>query len=185
MQTTKNKAPGTTSQESQAQRFLPAFLEKSGFETHAHDDSKPVIKLHDADIPQIVKSKCNEMLNTEFTFIISKSSVDFSRTNLAEMDLPTTVLPVMSKPYTIPLKYKSFLDNEIKLQEDAECISNLLSDWAFPICIVKKRPAPSEPHKPQLRMYVNYRKVNQSLITAHSNNNGKVVSTFPFPKIQE
>ena len=34
-------------------------------------------------------------------------------------------------------------------------------------------------------MYIDYRKVNQLLITAHNNNNGKVVSTFPLPKTQE
>ena len=34
-------------------------------------------------------------------------------------------------------------------------------------------------------MCIDYRKVNQSLITARNNNNGKVVSTFPLPKIQE
>ena len=34
-------------------------------------------------------------------------------------------------------------------------------------------------------MCINYRKVNHSLVTAHNSNNGKVVSTFPLPKIQE
>ena len=34
-------------------------------------------------------------------------------------------------------------------------------------------------------MCVDYRNVNQSLVTACNNNNGKVVSTFPQPKIQE
>ena len=34
-------------------------------------------------------------------------------------------------------------------------------------------------------MCIDYRKVNQYLITAHNSNNGKVVSTFPLPKIQE
>ena len=101
------------------------------------------------------------------------------------MDLPTTGPPVSTKPYTIPLKYKSFIDDEIKLLEDAGCISKSLSDWASPICIVKKKPHPSQPHKPQLHMCIDYRKVNQSLVTAHNNNNGKVVSTFPLPKIQE
>ena len=33
-------------------------------------------------------------------------------------------------------------------------------------------------------MCIDYRKVNQSL-TAHINSNGKIVSTFPLPKIQE
>ena len=63
------------------------------------------------------------------------------------MDLPTTGLLVVSKPYTIPLKYKSFIDDEIKLLEDAGCISKSLSDWASFICIVKKKPDPSQPNK--------------------------------------
>ena len=34
-------------------------------------------------------------------------------------------------------------------------------------------------------MCIDYRKVNQSLVTACNNSNGKVVSTFPLPKVQE
>ena len=101
------------------------------------------------------------------------------------MDLPTTGPPVSTKPYTIPLKYKAFVDEEIKLLEDASCISKSLSNWASPICIVKKKHSPSQPDKLQLHMCIDYRKVNRSLITAHNNSNGKVVSTFPLPKIQE
>ena len=124
------------------------------------------------------------MLNTEFTCIV-KSSADFSRTNLVEMDLPMTGLPVTSKPYTIPLKYKSFIDNEIKLLEDAGCISKSLSNWASPMCILKKKTYPSQPNKLQPRMCIDYRKVTQALIPACNNNNSKVVSTFSLPKIQE
>ena len=43
------------------------------------------------------------MLNNEFTCIISKSPADFGRTNLVEMDLPTTGPPFAMEPYTIPL----------------------------------------------------------------------------------
>ena len=50
---------------------------------------------------------------------------------------------------------------------------------------MKKKPDPGQPHKPQLQMCIDYRKVNWSLITAYNNNNGKVISTFPLPKIQE
>ena len=149
------------------------------------DNSKPAIMLQDTDIPQAANDKLNYMINTQFACIISKSAADFGRTNLVEMYLPTTDLPVASKPYTIPLKYKSFVDKEIKLLEDAGCISKSISDWASTICIVKKMPDPSQPNKLQLRMCIDYRKVNQSLITAHNGNNGKVVSTFPLPKIQE
>ena len=101
------------------------------------------------------------------------------------MDLPTTELPVSTKPYTIPLKYKSFIDEEIKLLEDTGCISKSLSDRASPICIVKKKPDWNQPHKPQLCMCIDYRKVNQSLVMAHNNSNGKLDSTLPLPKIQE
>ena len=137
--------------------------------------------MQDADIPQQVRNQLNHMLNTKFTCIVYKSSADFGRKNLVEMDLPTTGLPVTSKPYTIPLKYKSFVDDEIKLLEDTGCISKLLSNWASPICIVKKKPDPRQPHKLQLRMCIDYRKVNQSLIMAHNKSNGKVVSTSPLP----
>ena len=101
------------------------------------------------------------------------------------MDLPTTGPPVSTKPYTIPLKYKTFIDEEIKLLEDARCLSKSLSDWVSPICIMKKKPDPSQPDKPQLCMCIDYRKVHQSLITARNNSNCKIVSTFPLPKIQE
>ena len=75
------------------------------------------------------------MLNNEFTCIVSKSSTDFGQTNLVEMDLSTTGQPVATKPYTIPLKYKSFIDDKIKLLEDAQCISKSLSNWASPFAL--------------------------------------------------
>ena len=143
------------------------------------------IQLQDANVPLEIQCKLHTMLTSKFTSIISKSSADFGRTNLIEMDLPTTRPPVSTKPYTIPLKYKSFMNDEIKLLEDVSCISKSLSDWASPICIMKKKPDPSQPNKPQLCLCIDYRKVNQSLVTAHNNSDGKVVSTFPLPKIQE
>ena len=50
---------------------------------------------------------------------------------------------------------------------------------------MKKKPDPSQPKKLQLIMCIDYREVNQSLITTHNGNNSKVVSTFPLHKIQE
>ena len=183
VQSTSDKACDETPQ--QYQYLLPEFPKQSSFQTHAHDDNKQSIKLQDTNVPLLIQNKLNTMLNNEFTCIISKSATDFSRTNLVEMDLPTTGPPVATKPYTIPLKYKSFMDDEIKLLEDAGYISKSLSDWASPICTMKKKPNPSQLHKPPLQMCKDYRKVNQSSVTACNNNNGKVVSTFPLPKIQE
>ena len=99
--------------------------------------------LQDAKIPQGTRNKLNHMINNQVACIIPSASADLGKTNLIEMDLPTTGLPVASKPYTIPLKYKSFVDQEIKLLEDTGCISKLLSDWASPICIVKENQIPA------------------------------------------
>ena len=185
IQDTENDAISNSSQDPQTQKLLPTLFKHSNFQIHANDNSKPAVLLQDTDIPQAARDKLIHMINTQFACIISQSSADFDRTNLVEMDLPTTGLPAPSKPYTMPLKYKSFVDKEIKLLEDAGCISKSISDLASPICIVKKKPDPSQPYKLQLRMCIDYRKVNQSLMTAHNDNNGKVVSTFSLPKIQE
>ena len=123
-QPTSNKTQGVTLQELQVQTLLPVFLEQSSFQIHAHNDTKPSIKPQDADILQLIQNKPNEMLNNEFTCIVSKSPAFFYRTNLVEMDLPTTGLLVASKPYTISLKYKSFVDDKIKLLEDAGLFPN-------------------------------------------------------------
>ena len=184
-QSISGKAHDETQLEQQVKPLFLVFPDQSGFQTHAHDNSKSPIQLQDANVLPVIQHKLNTMLNNKFTCIISKSPTDFGRTNLAEMDLPPTGPPMATTPYTIPLKYKSFVDKEIKLLEDAGCISKSLSNWASPICIVKKKPYPSQPHKPQLWTCINYRKVNQSLVTAHNNNNSRVVSTFPLLKIQE
>ena len=185
MQSISDKAHGKTQLEHHVKPLLPVFPDHSSFKTHAYDTSKSPIQLQDVNVLPVIQHKLNTMLNNEFICIISKCPTDFQRTNLVEMDLPTTGPPIAMKPYTIPLKYKSFVDEEIKVLEDARCISKSLSNWASPICIVKKMPNPGQPNKHQLRMCIDYRKFNQSLVTACNNNNIKVVSTFPLPKIQE
>ena len=164
--------------------LLPAFPKGSSLTTHTHNSNKSPLWLQDANVPLEIQHKLHTMLTSAYTGIISKSPADFGRTNLIEMDLPTIGPPVSTKPYTIPLKYKSFINDEIKLLEDAGCISKSLSNWASLICIMKKKPDSSQPNKPQLCMCINYRNVNQSLITARNNSNGKVVSTFPYQKFR-
>ena len=138
--------------------LLPAFPDCSSFTMHAHDSDKSPIQLQDANVPLEIQHKLNTMLTSKFAEIISKSSTDFGQTKVIEMNLPTAGPPVSTKPYTIPLKYKTFIDEEINLLEDARCISKSLSDWAPLICIVKRKPDPSQPDKPQLCMCIDYRK---------------------------
>ena len=147
IQDAKNEAVSNTAQHPQVHKLLPTFPKNSNFQIHTNDNSKPAVMLQDADILQTARDKINHMINDQFAYIISKSSADFGRKNMVEMDLPTTGLPVASKPYTIPLKYKLFVDEEIKILEDAGCISKSISNLASPICIVKKKPDPSQPKK--------------------------------------
>ena len=118
--------------------LLPAFPNCYSFATHAHDNSKSPIQLQDVDVPPEIQ-QLPSMLASKFSNIISKSLEDFGHTNLVEMDLPTTGPPVSLKLYTIPLKYQSFINEEIRLLEDAGCISKSLSNWASPIYIAKKK----------------------------------------------
>ena len=123
LQSHNDKAHDRSQSPLEAKVLLPVFLDSSSFQTHAHNSNKSPIQLQDATVPLEIQCKLNTMLTSKFTGIISKSPVDFGRTNLLEMDLPTTGPPVSTKPYTIPLKYSSFVDEEIKLLEDAACIS--------------------------------------------------------------
>ena len=140
--------------------LLLVFPNHFSFSTHQHNSNKSPIQIKDADVPLEIQHKLHTVLTSKFTGIIFKSPTDFGRTNLLKMDLPNTGPPVSTKPYTILLKYKSFINDDIKLLEDASCISKSLSDTVAPICIMKKKPDPSQPHKSQLHMCIDYRKVN-------------------------
>ena len=107
-------------------------------------------------------------METKYTSIILQSATDISRTNLLEFDIPIEVLPIASKPYSVPLKYREFMDQEIKQLEEVGILSRSVRDWASPILIVPKkdeRPVPtkqnssmSKPTKPKkefnLRLYI-------------------------------
>ena len=95
--------------------YFQYFPDCSASQTHAHNINKSPMQLQDANVPSEIQHKLHTMLTSKFSGIISKSPADFGSTNLIEMDLPTTGSPVSTKPYTIHLKYKSFVDDEIKL----------------------------------------------------------------------
>ena len=88
--------------------LLPVCPNHSSFTTHAHNINKSPMQLQDANVPSEIEHKLHAMLTSKLPGIISRTPTDFGRTNLIEMDLHTTGPPVSTKPYTIPLKYKSF-----------------------------------------------------------------------------
>ena len=93
----------------------------------------------DADIPEIARKQLQELLDVKYNSIVSKSSTDIGRANLIELNIPTEGPPVALKPHTIPLKYREFIDHEIKQLEEAGIISRSMSDWASPILVVPKK----------------------------------------------
>ena len=95
------------------------------------------------------------MLESRFGSIISRSSTDVGRTKLHTLDVQVTEgSPVFVKQYTIPLKYKNFIDNETKRLEEAGLISRSLSNWSAPCMVVPKKQDPDNPHEVQLRMVI-------------------------------
>ena len=67
---------------------------------------------------------------------------------MLQLDLPMEGLPIASKPYSVLLKYKEFVDQEIKQLEEVGIISRSIRYWANPILVVPKkdeREAPTVP----------------------------------------
>ena len=96
------------------------------------------IKTLEADVPDEAKRKLNILLEEKYQDIVLKSAMDIGRTNLIELDIPTEGPCVSCRPYSILLKYRDFVDEEIKQLEDAGIISRSMSDWASPNLVVPK-----------------------------------------------
>ena len=102
-------------------------------------------------------------------------------------------LPIMSKPYTVPLKYREFVDHEIKQLEEAGIISQSMSNCTSPFLVVPKKPDCMESNNSEgssnfnLQLCISYRKLNSHIQTScqikASGTLGKVISNYPLPTI--
>ena len=57
--------------------------------------------------------------------------------------------PITQKPYTLPLKHATWVQQELEILEKAGVIGRSVSPWASPI-VVPRRTALGEPHKRRL-----------------------------------
>ena len=103
--------------------------------------------------------------------------MDVGRTNLFQ--IPTTGPPIAHKPYPIPLKYQKFMDEEIRLLENAGCISKSLCPWATPVIIAPKKPDPLNPQKQQLHLVLDYQSLSKSINAVYNDNS--VILYYPLP----
>ena len=129
------------------------------------------------------------MLESRFGSIISRSSTDVGRTKLHTLDVQVTEgSAVFMKQYTIPLKYQNFINDETKRLEEAGLISRSLSNWSAPCMVVPKKQDPDNPCEVQLRMVIDYRQLNNRIITSRAPDRngkiGKVISNYHIPKIE-
>ena len=92
--------------------------------------------------------------------------------------------PVCQKPYTLPLKHYSWVQQEIETLEWAGVIKSI-SPWASPIVVVPKRSAPGEP--PRHRICIDFRKLNEFQPEVHhaDSEKGGNISLVPLPRIDE
>ena len=87
----------------------------------------------------ISKSIPDADICVKYNSIASNSVADIGRINLIELDIFKKGPPVASKANTMPLKYRQFVDHEIKQLQEAGTISRGMSDWASPILLIPKK----------------------------------------------
>ena len=134
-------------------------------------------------IPWDAKDNLPSLLQGDYNSSESKSPMDVGRTNLFPMDIPTTGPPIACKLYPIPLKHQTFIDEEIRLLENAGCITKHLNLWTSPVVIVPKNPDPLNPQKQQLCLVLDYWLLNKSIKSVHNGNS--VISYYPLPNIRD
>ena len=94
------------------------------------------------------KSKVMNMLESKFTSIVSKSSLDIEQTSLHTLNVQVTEgSPVFVMQYTILLKYQNFIDDETKRLEEAGLISKSLSNWSAPCMVVPMKQDSNKPNE--------------------------------------
>ena len=117
------------------------------------------MELKDQDISQETKERFKKF-KERYSKVFLISSQDIGHTNLVTMHVDTGDNPLIcQKPYTLPVKHYSWVQQEIKILDRAGVIRKSISLWASPIVVVPKKSAPGEP--PIHMMCVDFRKINE------------------------
>ena len=182
---------GLTKTQEQVHDLLPK-MPQTNLQLEADKPKHPEISTPDAEVPKNALNELQHLLEAKYSTIVSKSATDIGRTNLIELDIPTEDPSIACKPYSVPLKYRDFIDHEMKQLEDAAIISHLMSNWASPILVMPKKPDPnasSTKNNKQLnlRLCIDYCKLNNRILTAKQikADGGlcEVVANYPLPTI--
>ena len=101
---------------------LLSMLPESSFQLE-QNGLKQSILLQDAQIPQEVKNKLSSLLEVDYNSTVSKSTMDVVRANLFQMAFLPEDPSNAHKPYGLRIEHQKFMDEEIRLLENAGCIS--------------------------------------------------------------
>ena len=143
------------------------------------------VELKDHNASKETKQQFEE-LKAKYPEVFSINNEDIGHTQLVTMDIDMgDSPPVCQKPYTLPLKHYTWVQQEIETLEWAGVIKKSISPWASPIVVIPKKSAPGEP--PRHRMCIDFRKLNELQPEVHCANSetGGNISLVPLPKIDE
>ena len=143
------------------------------------------VELKDQDVPEETRWEF-EKLKADYPEVFSLNNQDIGHTQLVTMHVNTgDSPPICQKPYTLPLKHYSWVQQEVETLERAGIIKKSLSPWASPIVVVPKKSTPGEP--PRWRMCVDFRKINdlQTQVRRVDSTTSGNISLVPLPKIDE
>ena len=102
------------------------------------------VELKDQEISEETKQRFKK-LKGKYPKVFSVNSEDIGQTNLVTMHVDTgDNPPICQKPYTLPLKHYSWVQQEIETLEHAGVIKKSISLWASPIVMVPKKSVPGE-----------------------------------------
>lgn len=119
----------------------------------------------------IEKTSVPQYLQERFDFLISKLSDAFAtperslsyNTSIKATIRTTTENPIYSKSYPYPISATEFVNNEIKSLLQDRIIQNSNSPYNSPIHVVSKKGVDKNGN-PNLRMVIDYRKLNEKTI---------------------
>ena len=115
------------------------------------------VELKDQDVLQETRDRFG-MLKKKYPELFSLKVIDHTNLVTICVDMGNSP-PICQKPYTLPLKHYSWVQQEIKTLEHVRVIKKSISPWAIAIVMVPKKSAPGEP--PRWRMCINFRKINE------------------------
>ena len=123
-------------------------------------------------------------LKAEYPEVFSTNNEDIGQLVTMDIDMGDSP-PVCQKPYTLPLKHYTWVQQEIEMLEWAGVIKKSISPWASPIVVMPKKSAPGEP--PRHRMCIDFRKLNvlQPEVCQADSETGGNCFLFPYQKLMK